>query len=870
MLIGRPEASREFPTYFAGKGTRYSLKNHSSFRTLTYLSLFGLAITVPLLLLLGALLLQSASVRSGRLEDRVIQVLDALVSNLDRDLDRDITILRTLATSQAFASADWPTFYTQAKAGLQGRAYLVLIDSDGRQLVNTYVPYGKQPARTGDPETLRRIVQTKEPVVSNLFVSLVVKKPVFNVSIPILRDGQVRYVLSLGLLADDLVVLLNSQQVEPWVTTLWDAKGVILARSRDQNRFVGTALPENLRKRDQRVVRTTNLDGMDVLHAAARSRVSGWGVGVNVPYSAIARELRGSLLIWGGASAFAIAIALALGLLFTRRITLSLSVAAKAAAAFGQGEPFPSTGSGLKEVDALLITLKEAQQAREKMTEAVRQSRDWLQTTLNSIGDGVITTDANGNVTLFNAVAQSLTGWKQEEAAGKPLKQVFVIRDALTGLEIEIPVAAMARESRIVGAGDHAQLVARDGRQIPIDASAAPIRKSGEVEGLVLVFRDIAERLKAEERLRLTVEAAPNAMIMAGRDGRIELVNSQTEKLFGYGRDELLGRPIEMLMPDRYRGGHGSLRDSFLRQPSARPMGAGRDLFGLCKDGREVPIEIGLNPISTSQGDFILAAIIDISERKKAEETLRNANAALQAANLRLSDLDKLKTEFVANVSHDFRTPLASIRGFAETLLRGALDDAGDRVDFTRTILRNADRLTRLVEDVLLLSKLDSGKLGAEPESINLRDFLDDYSLEIQPLLRSHGTELQLRVEQDIIVWADAHHLGTVFQNLVTNAIKYNRRGGWVRLSADRRDGKVLISVKDSGMGIDSKHLPHVFERFYRADKARRDTGDSGLGLSIVQRLIEGSGNKIWVNSVVGKGTTFHFTLDAPASGTAA
>ena len=184
-----------------------------SYKAFTLLSLFGLAITVPLLLLFGALLLQSASVQHAQLEARVLQVLDALVNDIDRDLDRDITILHTLATSQAFASADWRTFYDQAKAGLQGRAYLVLVDANGRQLVNTYVPYGQQPAITGDPETVRRILQTKAPVVSNLFTSLVVKKPVFNVSIPILQDGEVRYVMSLGLLPDYLLALLNSQKL---------------------------------------------------------------------------------------------------------------------------------------------------------------------------------------------------------------------------------------------------------------------------------------------------------------------------------------------------------------------------------------------------------------------------------------------------------------------------------------------------------------------------------------------------------------------------------------------------------------------------------------------------------------------------------
>ncbi len=187
------------------------------------------------MLIFGALLFQSASAQRAQLEDRVFEALDGLVNDIDRDFDSHITILNTLATSRALTNADWPAFYDQAEAALQGRAYLILVDANGRQVLNTYVPYGQQPAMTGDPETVRRIVQTKAPVVSNLFVSLVAKKLVFNVSIPILQDGQVRYVMSLGLLPDDLLALLRSQELgSDWVTLIWDANGVILARSRGQ------------------------------------------------------------------------------------------------------------------------------------------------------------------------------------------------------------------------------------------------------------------------------------------------------------------------------------------------------------------------------------------------------------------------------------------------------------------------------------------------------------------------------------------------------------------------------------------------------------------------------------------------------------
>ena len=499
------------------------MKNSGTLTARTYLLLFGLAITVPLVLLAGALLFQSASAQRNQLEGRLLQVLNDLVSDIDRDLDRHITVLHTLATSQALASADWPTFYNEAKAGLQGRAYLVLVDPTGRQLVNTYVPYGQQPAMTGDPETVRRIVQMKAPVVSNLFESLVVKKPVFNVSIPILQGDQVRYVMSLGLLPDDLSALLKSQKLDTmWVTLIWDANGVILARSQENSHFVGTSLPQNMRELAQpAILRTTNLDGTDVLHATARSRVSGWGVGVNVAYSLITEPMRNSMLLWGAGGLLAITIALVLGTFFTRQITTPLSVAASAAAAFGRGEAFLLASSSLKEADAFLVTLKDAQQTRERLTEELKQSRHWLQTTLASIGDAVIATDQEGRITFFNGVAQSLTGWAEEEAIGRQLEEVFIIRNDETGARLENPVTKPLREGKIVGLPSHTELISKSGNHIPIDDSRAPIRdETGQVAGAVLVFRDMTHRKRAETALVRLNEDLKHFTVAATHDFR--------------------------------------------------------------------------------------------------------------------------------------------------------------------------------------------------------------------------------------------------------------------------------------------------------------------------------------------------------------
>jgi len=475
-------------------------KARRSYSAFAYLTLLGLSVALPLLAFLAALLWHSAAVEREQLEQRVLQVLGALADDLDRDLDRHLTILKTLATSQAVKEENWPVFYEQAKAGLQGRAYLILIDASGRQLVNTYLPYGEQPAMTGDPETVRRMLATKAPVFSNLFTSLVAKRPVFNVSIPIVRDGEVRFVMSLGLLPADLVELLAGQRLGPeWVSMVWDKNGVVLARSRDNERYTGTTLPPGMREHEERaMVRTANLDGTDVLHATSRSELAGWGIGVNVPYASISEQMRQSLLVWAAAAMSAVALALTLGLIVARQITTSLSVASRAAMAFGHGTQFAITGSRLREADAFLHTLESA----------------------------------------------------QRELA------------------------------------EHA-----------------------------------AELKRAEEQFRLSVEAAPNGMVLATGDGKIVLVNAQIEKLFGYGREELIGQSVDVLVPERFRSHHPNHRASYAAHPTMRLMGTNRDVFARRKDGSEFPVEIGLSPIVTVQGAMILSAIVDITARKHLEES---------------------------------------------------------------------------------------------------------------------------------------------------------------------------------------------------------------------------------------------------------
>jgi hypothetical protein len=217
-----------------------SSRTRASYTAVVHLVVYGLAVALPLIAAMLVLFLYSVKQQREQLESRVVQVLNDLVGNVDRDFQRHVVILETLASSPFAQRHDWRSFYDQAKAALQGRTYLILVDATGRQIVNTYVPYGAQPETTGDPESIRRVLETKQPVFSRLFVSKVSRQPVLNVSIPILVDGSIAYVMSLAIWPRDVRHMLDGLSLGPeWITTVWDDSGAIVARSRDFERYLG-------------------------------------------------------------------------------------------------------------------------------------------------------------------------------------------------------------------------------------------------------------------------------------------------------------------------------------------------------------------------------------------------------------------------------------------------------------------------------------------------------------------------------------------------------------------------------------------------------------------------------------------------------
>ena len=381
----------------------------------------------------------------------------------------------------------------------------------------------------------------------------------------------------------------------------------------------------------------------------------------------------------------------------------------------------------------------------------------------------------------------------------------------------------------------------------------------------------------ADNRYRRLLEAAPDGIVEVDGSGRIVLVNSQAERMFGYRREELLGKSVEMLMPERFRGRHPAHRERYSAHSVIRPMGSGLDLRAARADGTEFAVDINLSPFEGEIGGSVVCVIRDVSDRKLAEEQIKSLNLSLEQRTrdlavinseleIRNRDVEKanrLKSNFLATMSHELRTPLNAIMGFADLLARrtaGPLTQKQER--FVRHVKESSRHLLALIDDILDLSKIEAGRMDLTFESFPLSAAADEVLPAIRPLAASKEIDLTTEVSLDLTLHADRVRVKQVLYNLLSNAIKFTPAKGSVRLVARSTDGAVHISVMDTGTGIPYEEHDAIFETFHRYLPPAQDVCEgTGLGLSITKLLVEQHGGTIWVESEPGKGSRFHLTL---------
>ncbi|HEY9854778.1 MAG TPA: PAS domain-containing sensor histidine kinase [Stenomitos sp.] len=371
------------------------------------------------------------------------------------------------------------------------------------------------------------------------------------------------------------------------------------------------------------------------------------------------------------------------------------------------------------------------------------------------------------------------------------------------------------------------------------------------------------KRVNEPAILQAMLEHAPDGVVVIDSSGRIVFLNRQIERYFGYGRDELLGQPIEVLVPERFRGIHPEYRRQYFAHPTVRPMGAGLEPNGRRKDGSEFPIDASLSPVQTEHGLLVMAIVRDISVRRHLVGELSRKTVRLEEALRELQEADRYKDEFLSVLSHELKTPLNFIMGFASLLdeeVTGALTPEQHR-DVQR-ILEGGERLLRIANNLIDMAEILTGRFVLAPGWVDYRALVDQVIEE----LRGAAQERQLRVSVKVDVrpelYLDGQRLHEVLINLVDNAVKFTPPGGAVAVRAFERQGELVTEVEDTGPGIAPEDRHKLFRPFRQLDmSATRQVGGTGLGLSLAKALVEAHGGRIGFWSTPGRGSTFWFAL---------
>ncbi len=492
------------------------------------------------------------------------------------------------------------------------------------------------------------------------------------------------------------------------------------------------------------------------------------------------------------------------------------------------------------------VTLLKAQRET-RLIEA--RYRDLLEHT----PDAILIVNVTGRIVLANAMAQQVFGHGRDALIGELVESLLPRRYQKAHVGRRAAFFSQPR-TRSMGAGIELYGLRRDGSEFPVEISLSPLATE-EGPMVMCAVRDVTDRQearrKSDRQFRDLLESAPDAMVIVDESGQIVLVNSQTLRLFGWQREELLGQPVETLVPERFRGSHPGHRRGFFANPKLRQMGAGLDLYGLRKDGSEFPVEISLSPIQTEDGLLIASAIRDASERRQAERLLLQTN--------------RLKSEFLANMSHELRTPLNGILGFSELLVDERIGPLSPKQrEYIQDIHECGKHLLQLINNVLDLSKVEAGKMDVHPESFAPGALIAAVYSVIVPLARKRQITLHPPAGSlDDTVWLDPQKFKQILFNLLSNAVKFTEPGGQVHVLVEPvGPERWRLAVRDTGVGIDEADLGRLFQAFSQLDAglARRHEG-TGLGLALTRKLVELQGGRIDVQSRRGAGTTFTVQL---------
>lgn len=501
--------------------------------------------------------------------------------------------------------------------------------------------------------------------------------------------------------------------------------------------------------------------------------------------------------------------------------------------------------SALKDTDGKIIGITKVLR---NITDK-KKAEGKFQALLESAPDAMVIVNKFGQIVLANAQTVKLFGYERTDLIGQDVEILIPgrFKDKHPGhrkLFFEDP------KIREMGAGLELYGVRKDGSEFPVEISLSPLKIE---EGIFVsaAIRDITLRKKSEAKFRGLLESAPDAMVIVNKNGEIVLINAQTEKLFGFKRNEIIGKKVEILIPDRFTPVHHSHRIGFFESPRTRAMGAGLELYGKKKDGTEFPVEVSLSPIETEEGLLVSAAIRDTSEQKKAGLALKDYAKRLEISNRELE-------QFAYVASHDLQEPLRNITNYVSLLeksLNGEMK--GDHEYFFNVIVQSADKMKILIRDLLHFSRIG---VDRKIEMVDCHKILQNIMSELHSSIEVTGAKIN--TDQLPVIKANATEIRQLFQNLISNAIKFRKPGVAPDICINYKEQKKdwVFRISDNGIGIQQEYIEKIFLLFQRLHTESEYPG-TGIGLATCKKIVEQNGGKIRLRSKPGQGSTFFFTL---------
>lgn len=461
----------------------------------------------------------------------------------------------------------------------------------------------------------------------------------------------------------------------------------------------------------------------------------------------------------------------------------------------------------------------------------------YIKELLDAVPAGIIVIHKDGRINYLNAEAGQLFGYTRDELIDQNID--VLLPDRFNHHHAQLRQSYINQPStRYMGAGRDLYGKRKDNSEFPLEIGLRSLVAEGE-QFIVATIVNITRRKQLEERLAKVIDASPYGQLLVDEQGIIQLINPSLLQLFGYNKEELLGKSMDILLPERYRNGHEKLRAGYVKSPSLRPMGLGRDLTGRHKSGTEIPIEIGLSPVESDAGNLTLAVVTDISERKRLELNLKQANAHLE--------------EFTYVASHDLKSPLRGISDLVEWIHEDLGTAAPEPV--TKNIARikvRIGRMERLIDDLLLYAR--AGKRAKESAAV-------DVPALIGGMIEMHPVPAAFQILQDVRIneiYAAKIPLETVLRNLFNNALKHHSGiNPTITISAEASGSYCLFKVIDNGPGIPKAAQERVFRLFQTLSS--NEARGSGIGLALAKRLTESHGGQIeLISNSDHKGCSFH------------